>query len=139
MLDAASNGASQGISLILNIIANLVAFVAFIAFADSMVQWVTYLLGFDDVGIQFILGKIFIPVSWALGVAWEDCEAVGNIIGTKTIINEFVAYQLLGQYKEAGEISVNKSNSLSRSVLSVSVSFSAPVSSNCHLCHLWIR
>lgn len=106
VLDAASNGASQGISLILNIIANLVAFVAFIAFADGMFKWVTYLVGFDDVGIQFILGKIFIPISWALGVDWVDCEAVGNVIGTKTIINEFVAYERLGAYKTAGTISV---------------------------------
>lgn len=106
LLDAASNGASQAISLILNIIANLVAFVAFVAFADGIIQWITYLVGFEDVGIEFILGKIFIPVSWSLGVDWKDCEAVGNIIGTKTIINEFVAYELLGQYKKSGQISV---------------------------------
>lgn len=73
VLDAASNGASQGISLILNIIANLVAFVAFIAFADGMLQWLTYLVGFEDVGIQYILGKIFIPVSWAVIITlWHD-------------------------------------------------------------------
>ena len=107
MLDAASNGASQGISLILNIIANLVAFVAFIAFADGMFLWITTLLGFENVGIQYILGKMFIPVSWALGVDWKDCEAIGNVIGTKTVINEFVAYQKLGEYKKAGEISVS--------------------------------
>lgn len=106
VLDAASNGAAQGTSLILNIIANLVAFVAFIAFADGMLKWATFLLGFDDVGIEFILGKLFIPVSWALGIDWADCEAVGNVIGTKTIINEFVAYRLLGQYKADGVISV---------------------------------
>lgn len=106
LLDAASNGASQAISLILNIIANLVAFVAFVAFADGILKWITSLVGFDDVGTQYILGKIFIPVSWSLGVDWKDCEAVGNIIGTKTIINEFVAYRLLGEYKSAGEISV---------------------------------
>lgn len=93
--------------MILNIIANLVAFVAFIAFADAMFMWLTTLLGFEDVGIQFILGKIFIPVSWAIGIDWVDCEKVGNVIGTKTIINEFVAYQLLGEYKRAGAISVS--------------------------------
>lgn len=106
LLDAASNGAAQGIALILNIIANLVAFVAFIAFADGILLWATTLLGFDDVGIQYIVGKIFIPVSWSLGIAWEDCEAVGNVIGTKTIVNEFVAYRILGDYKRDGEISV---------------------------------
>lgn len=92
--------------MILNIIANLVAFVAFVAFADGMLKWTTYLLGFDNVGIEYILGKIFIPVSWALGVDWDDCEAIGNVIGTKTIINEFVAYEMLGRYKSSGAISL---------------------------------
>lgn len=92
--------------MVLNIIANLVAFVAFIAFADGMIKWVTYLIGFDDVGIQYILGKIFIPISWSLGIDWDDCEPIGNVIGTKTIVNEFVAYRLLGNYKRAGRISV---------------------------------
>lgn len=107
VLDAASNGASQAIHLILNIVANLVAFVSFVAFVDGIFTWITTLLGFESIGIQFILGKIFIPVSWAIGVDWEDCEAVGNVIGTKTIINEFVAYERLGQYKKSGEISVS--------------------------------
>lgn len=119
--------------MILNIIANLVAFVAFIAFADGMFRWATYLLGFDDIGIQFILGKIFIPVSWALGVDWKDCEAVGNVIGTKTIINEFVAYERLGEYKRSGEISVKTGKFL----LKISTEFfffpSASFVSNCNV------
>lgn len=106
VLDAASNGASLGINLILNIIATLVAFVAFIAFADGVLKWSTHLIGFENVGIQFILGKAFIPISWSLGVEWVDCEAVANVIGTKTVINEFVAYQRLGEYKRTGSISV---------------------------------
>lgn len=110
ILDAASNGASQVIFLILNIIANLVSFIAVVGFADGILKWLTTLVGFEDIGIQFVLGKAFIPLSWAIGVDWKDCEAVGNIIGTKTIINEFVAYQLLGKYKKAGEISVRNSN-----------------------------
>lgn len=109
VLDAASNGASQAIWLILNIIANLVAFVAVVAFADALLRWITILLGFDDVGIQFLLGNIFMPVSWLIGVPWEDCEAVGNVIGTKTIVNEFVAFRVLGQYIEDKAISVNMS------------------------------
>ena len=71
-----------------------------------MLKWVTMLIGYDNVGIQFIFGKIFVPLSWAMGVDWVDCEAVGKIIGTKTVINEFVAYELLGKFKEANEISV---------------------------------
>lgn len=81
---------------------------SFLAFADGMIKWSTYLLGFDDVGIQFILGKVFIPVSWSIGIQWEDCEAIGKVIGTKFIVNEFVAFQMLGALKAAGEISVKK-------------------------------
>jgi pyrimidine nucleoside transport protein len=137
VLDAASNGASQGIGLILNIIANLVAFVAFIAFADGIFLWITTLLGFENVGIQYILGKVFIPVSWALGVDWADCEAIGDVIGTKTIINEFVAYQKLGAYKKSGEISVTFALLLV-SVFSID-DFPATISSHCHLRHLRFR
>ncbi|KAL7052535.1 hypothetical protein ACKWTF_004895 [Chironomus riparius] len=106
ILDAASNGASQAIPLILNIIANLVAFVAFVTFADAILKWITLLMGFDNVDIQYILGKMFMPISWLIGVDWKDCEAVGNIIGTKTIINEFVAFKKLGEYKANHEISM---------------------------------
>lgn len=111
-MDAASNGASQAIWLILNIIANLVAFVAVVSFADALLHWITFLLGFDDVGIQYLLGKIFMPVSWLIGVDWEDCEEVGNVIGTKTIVNEFVAFRVLGQYIEDDRISVKNVNQM---------------------------
>lgn len=47
------------------------------------------------------------PVSWLIGIQWEDCEAVGYIIGTKTIVNEFVAFKILGDYMKAGSISVS--------------------------------
>lgn len=137
LIDAASNGAKNGIKVYVNIIANLIAFVAFLAFADETVKWITFLVGFDDVGIEFFLGKMFIPVSWALGVAWEDCEAVGHVIGTKTLINEFVAFRLLGQYKKAGEISVN--------FMKVNYSFTiyvflilASIFCNCNLRYMWV-
>lgn len=104
-MDAASNGASQAIPLVLNIIANLVAFVAFISFADGLLKWLTNLAGFD-IDIAFILSKLFKPISYLIGVDWKDCDAVGNIIGTKTIVNEFVAFKLLGDYKKANIISV---------------------------------
>lgn len=48
------------------------------------------------------------PVSWALGIEWNDCEEIGNVIGTKAFLNEFVAFELLGKYKRAGQISVKK-------------------------------
>lgn len=75
-------------------------------FADAIFKWITVLVGFDNVDIQFILSKIFMPISWLIGVDWKDCEAVGNVIGTKTIINEFVAFKKLGEYKANHDISV---------------------------------
>ncbi|KAG5677450.1 hypothetical protein PVAND_007208 [Polypedilum vanderplanki] len=105
IIDAASNGASNAINLMLNIIANLVAFVSFIYFADAILTWITTLAGFENLNLHSILGKIFMPISWLIGIDWKDCENVGHIIGTKTIINEFVAFKLLGEYKAAGKIS----------------------------------
>ncbi|XP_070501377.1 uncharacterized transporter YutK-like [Chironomus tepperi] len=105
VLDAASNGASQATDLIINIIANLIAFVALITFADALLMWITGLMGFESIDLQFIFGKVFMPISWLIGVDWKDCEAVGNVIGTKTIINEFVAFKVLGDYIERNEIS----------------------------------
>lgn len=113
MLDAASSGALQGTGLVLNLVAILVAFVAFTSFSEGVFLWASTLLGFDDVGLLFVVGKIFIPVSWAIGVDWEDCSEIGTIIATKTIVNEFVAYQLLGEYKRAGEITVGELDSYS--------------------------
>ena len=108
-MDAASNGASQAIPLVLNIIANLVAFVSFISFADGLLKWLTHLAGFTDIDIAFILSKLFKPISWLIGVDWKECDAFGNIIGTKTIVNEFVAFKLLGDYKKANTISARSS------------------------------
>lgn len=81
---------------------------AFVAFADGVIQWITGLAGFDDIGLAFLLGKIFMPISWIIGIPWEDCDEVGNVIGTKTIVNEFVAFQILGRYKASGQISVRR-------------------------------
>lgn len=80
---------------------------AFIAFADALIAWITHLMGFNEVNIAFLLGKLFMPVSWIIGIRWEDCEAVGNVIGTKTIVNEFVAFKILGDYVDAEAISVS--------------------------------
>jgi pyrimidine nucleoside transport protein len=63
----------------------------------------------ENIGIQEILGKIFIPIAWSLGVEWKDCELVAQVIGTKTAINEFVAFEKLGVIKKAGSISLRSS------------------------------
>ncbi|CAH2056454.1 unnamed protein product, partial [Iphiclides podalirius] len=104
-LSAATRGATNGVSLILNIIANLVAFVAFIAFLNGVLGYCGGLLGDPDINLEWIFGKVFIPLCWLMGVPWEECEHVGTLVGLKTVVNEFVAYQRMGEMKKAGLLS----------------------------------
>ncbi|CAG9573733.1 unnamed protein product [Danaus chrysippus] len=104
-LSAATRGATNGIQLVLNIIANLVAFVAFIAFVNGFISYCSGLLGNPDINLEWIFGKIFIPLCWLMGVPWEECELVGSLIGLKTVVNEFVAYQRMGEMKREGLLS----------------------------------
>ncbi|XP_058831562.1 sodium/nucleoside cotransporter 1 [Topomyia yanbarensis] len=98
VLDAASNGASIATALVLGIIANLIAFVSFIAFLNGILSWLGLLVGIEDVTLENIFGTIFRPLAFVLGVPWDESYYVGKLIGTKTIVNEFVAYQRLGEF-----------------------------------------
>lgn len=109
ILDAASNGAQAAIGLILGICANIVAFVSFVAFLNAVVSWLFILIGYDGITFEWIFSKLFIPLAWIIGIEWDDCENVARLIATKTIINEFVAYELLGKMKVAQEISLRSS------------------------------
>ncbi|CAK1549012.1 unnamed protein product [Leptosia nina] len=104
-LSAATRGATNGIALVLNIIANLVAFVAAVAFFNGVLSYCGGLLGNPDLNLEWILGKVFIPLCWMMGVPWEECELVGSLIGLKTVVNEFVAYQRMGEMKKEGLLS----------------------------------
>lgn len=97
------------IGLVLGIIANLIAFVSFVAFLNGLVGWLGVLVGFDDLSFQKILAKLFIPLAYILGISWEDSENVGKVVALKSIINEFVAYQELGKLKENHLISLRSS------------------------------
>ncbi|XP_013176838.1 PREDICTED: solute carrier family 28 member 3-like [Papilio xuthus] len=104
-LSAATRGATNGVALIMNIIANLVAFVAVIAFLNGVLGYCGGLLGNPDINLEWIFGKIFIPLCWLMGVPWEECEHVGTLVGLKTVVNEFVAYQRMGEMKNQGLLS----------------------------------
>lgn len=117
--------------LVLNIIANLVAFLAFIAFLNGVISWFCGLLGRSDINfevyyfyllqvcvinytiilsllgkLQYIMGKIFIPIAWLMGVPAAECDLVANLVALKTIVNEFAAYSKLSEYIAQGIISV---------------------------------
>ncbi len=92
VIDAASRGASDGLMLALNIGAMLVAFISLIALLNGILGAV-----YTGLSMQAILGRVFAPVAWLLGVAWDDCATVGNLLGTRLILNEFVAFSDLGK------------------------------------------
>ena len=100
VFEAAVNGTKEGLFLALNVAAMLIAFTALIALINYFLNIVG---GWFGVGLtlQMILGYIFQPLAWMMGVAWEDCHRVGQLIGVKTTLNEFVAYiDLAGLIKE---------------------------------------
>jgi CNT family concentrative nucleoside transporter len=94
VIDAASRGTGEGLHLALNVAAMLVSFYALIAL-------VNYLLGFIGLSLQQIFGWVFAPVAWAMGVPWRDAPIIGNLLGTRMALNEFVAYSQLGPLKPA--------------------------------------
>jgi len=101
IIDAAARGASEGLHLALNIAAMLIAFIALIALSNGLLGWVHSLpgLGWMPDSLQRLLGWLFSPVAWLLGVSWKDAPVIGNLLGTRMVLNEFVAYVQLGPLK----------------------------------------
>lgn len=109
-IEAISNGTVDGVKLAVNVAAMLIVFVSLIALANYMLDKVGYLTGLNDIiaqsgrydglSFQFILGKVLSPVAWLMGVPWQDTAIIGQLLGEKTIINEFVAYPNLGKLQD---------------------------------------
>ena len=99
IIDAAARGAGDGLHLALNVGAMLIAFIGLIALLNGILGAMhsTPLFAWVPPTLQDILGRIFAPVAWLLGVKWNDCATVGNLLGTRLILNEFVAYVNLGK------------------------------------------
>ncbi len=92
IIDAAASGATNAVRLVLNIAATLIAFMALLALLNGIVGWLFTLFGMEGVTIQWLLSFVFSPIAWIMGVPWHDCLQVGQLIGEKLFINEFVAY-----------------------------------------------
>ena len=92
ILDAASRGVIDGLFLALNVAAMLIAFIALIYFANGVLK-----VAHTD--LQTSLGYLLAPVAWILGVPWQDAKTVGYLMGTKVVLNEFVAFSILGPLK----------------------------------------
>jgi CNT family concentrative nucleoside transporter len=94
VIDAAGRGTSEGLSLALNVGAMLISFLALIALTNAA-------LGLVGLSMQQIFGWAFAPLAWSMGVPWQDASTVGNLLGTRMVLNEFVAYSQLGPLKDA--------------------------------------
>jgi CNT family concentrative nucleoside transporter len=92
LLEAAANGAAQGVQLAINVAAMLMAFIALVAMLNAGLGWVGGLMGIEGLSLQSILGFLLRPLAWVMGVPWQDTAYVGSLIGLKTSLNEFVAY-----------------------------------------------
>jgi CNT family concentrative nucleoside transporter len=92
VIEAAASGASEGVSLALNVGGMLIAFIALIATTNAVVSWAGGLVGHPEFTMQSILGWVLRPLAWVMGVPWQDTQYVAGLIGVKTILNEFVAF-----------------------------------------------
>jgi CNT family concentrative nucleoside transporter len=104
LVDAAAEGGLVGMRLALNIGALLIAFVALVALANVIIGGLGGLFGAPDLTLQAILGFLLAPLASLMGIPWADAREVGSLIGLKTIVNEFVAYQALANAINEGLI-----------------------------------
>ena len=92
VIDAAATGALQGMQLAFAIGALLLAFIGLIALINGMIGWGGGFFGFENLTMQQILGYLFQPVAFLIGVPWEETRQVGSLLGQKFMLNEFIAY-----------------------------------------------
>ena len=100
IIDAAAQGAGDGLHLCLNIAAMLIAFLSLIALVNGMLGWAHGMAGWIPASLQTLFGIVFAPVAWLLGVSWKDSTAIGNLLGTRLVLNEFIAFIDLGKIKD---------------------------------------
>ena len=102
VIDAAAAGAADGLKLALNVGAMLLAFIALIALINAPLAWLGEITGLQaaigkPTTLSTLLGYVLAPLAWLIGVPWQDAGTVGGLIGTKVVLNEFVAYVQLGE------------------------------------------
>jgi len=103
VIDAAATGATEGLKLAVNVAAMLLAFIALIAMLNGILSAIGGQFGYPKLTFELIIGYMNAPVAWLLGVPWDDCVAVGGMLGKKLVLNEFVGYLDLASAK--GQIS----------------------------------
>lgn len=102
VVEAAANGASDGLSLALNVAAMLLAFIALMALLNAILGGIGGLFGFPELSFQWILGKLFSPLAFVMGIPANDLSVAGSLLGEKIMLNEFVAYSDLTAFAADG-------------------------------------
>ncbi len=103
-LGAIARGTSDGLHLAINVAAMLIAFLALIALTNGILgglhNWLAgHGMGWFPSSLQQMFGWVFAPVAWVIGIPWHDCAAIGNLLGTRMVLNELVAFSFLGPMK----------------------------------------
>src|SRR5215470_13326865 len=99
LLGAIARGTTDGLQMALNIAAMLISFLAVIALLDGIMGGIHTHVGWFPPSLEFILGKLFAPVAFVIGIPWRDCAAIGNLLGVRMVLNELVAFSMLGPQK----------------------------------------
>jgi concentrative nucleoside transporter, CNT family len=106
LLGAVARGTTDGLNLALNIAAMLISFLALIALTNGILGGIHnalahYGFAWFPVSLESIFGALFAPIAWVIGIPWHDCPAIGNLLGTRMVLNELVAYSMLGPQRAA--------------------------------------
>jgi concentrative nucleoside transporter, CNT family len=99
LLGAVARGTTDGLHMALNIAAMLIAFLALIALADGIMGGIHHWVAWFPESLEKIFGVVFAPVAWVIGVPWRDCGVIGTLLGTRMVLNELVAFSMLGPMK----------------------------------------
>jgi CNT family concentrative nucleoside transporter len=101
VLGAIARGTVDGLHLALNVAAMLITFLALLALVNAIIGWIHLHIGWFPYSLQQVFGWVFAPVAWLIGIPWHDAPTIGNLLGTRMVLNEFVAFAQLGTLKDA--------------------------------------
>jgi len=100
ILGAISRGTIDGLHLALNVGAVLITFLALLALVNAMMGWVHIHVSWFPYSLEEVFGWVFAPIAWLIGIRWHDAASIGNLLGTRMVVNEFVAFAKLGTIKQ---------------------------------------
>jgi concentrative nucleoside transporter, CNT family len=99
LLGAIARGTTDGLHMALNIAAMLISFLALVALFDGIMGGIHAHVAWFPPSLEAILGALFAPIAWVIGVPWHDCRLIGNLLGVRMVLNELVAFSMLGPQK----------------------------------------